>query len=74
MTIPYGKGAKLVHVVGSHQGGGYQWINEGSSVKRGIVSTDLNGMSQIERLDATWDNGVMSDADLQAVVLLSIER
>jgi hypothetical protein len=73
-TIPYGKGAKLVHVVGSDQGGGYEWINEGSSVKRGIVSIDLDSVGQIERLDTTWDNGVMSDADLQALVLLSIER
>jgi hypothetical protein len=73
-TIPYGKGAKLVHVVGSDQGGGYEWINEGSSVKRGIVSIDLNSAGQIERLDTTWDNGVMSDADLQALVLLSMEK
>jgi hypothetical protein len=72
-TIPYGKGAKLVHVVGSDQGGGYEWSNEGSSVKRGIVSIDLNSVGQIERLDTTWDNGVMSDADLQALVL-SIEK
>jgi hypothetical protein len=43
-------------------------------VKRGIVSIDLNGAGQIVRLDTTWDNGVMSDADLQALVLLSIEK
>jgi hypothetical protein len=73
-TIPYGKGAKLVHVVGSDQGGGYEWINEGSSVQRGIVSIDLNSAGQIERFDTTWDNGVMSDAALQTLVLLSMEK
>jgi hypothetical protein len=73
-TIPYGKGAKLVHVVGSDQGGGYEWVNDTSSVKRGIVSIELNATGQIERLDTTWDNGVMSDADLQALVLQSIEK
>jgi hypothetical protein len=73
-SAPYGKGAKLVHVVGSDQGGGYEWTNDASPVKRGIVSIDLNGAGQIVRLDATWDNGVMSDADLQALVLLSIEK
>jgi hypothetical protein len=73
-TIPYGKGAKLAHVVGSDQGGGYEWVNAGSSVKRGIVSIELNSAGQIERLDTTWDNGVMSDADLQALVLQSIEK
>ena len=73
-TVPYGKGSKLMHVVGSDQGGGFEWTNEGSVVKRGIVAIDLNGAGQIERLDTTWDNGVMSDADLQALVLQSIEK
>ena len=73
-TAPYGKGAKLMHIVGSDQGGGYEWTNDGGSVKRGIVAIDLNSAGQIERLDATWDNGMMSDADLQALVLLSVEK
>jgi len=73
-AAPYGKGAKLMHVVGSDQGGGYEWTNSASPVKRGIVSIDLNGARQIVRLDMTWDNGVMSDADLQALMLLSIEK
>src|ERR1700734_3000171 len=61
-TAPYGKGAKLMHVVGSDQGGGYEWTNDGGAVKRGIVAIDLNSAGQIERLDTTWDNGVMSAA------------
>jgi ketosteroid isomerase-like protein len=73
-NLPYGKGAKLVHVVGSDQGGGYEWTNAEASVKRGIISIELDGSGQIDRLDATWDNGVMSDADLQALVLQSIEK
>jgi hypothetical protein len=73
-SLPYGKGAKLVHVVGSDQGGGFEWTNDAGAVKRGIVAIDLNNAGQIERLDATWDNGVMSDADLQALVLASIEK
>ena len=73
-TAPYGKGAKLMHVVGSDQGGGYEWTNDASAVKRGIVSIDLNDAGQIMRLDTTWDNGLMSDADLQVLVLKSIEK
>jgi hypothetical protein len=73
-SVPYGKGSKLMHVVGSDQGGGFEWINEGGAVKRGIVAIDLTSSGQIERLDTTWDNGVMSDADLQALVLQSIEK
>src|ERR1700678_2432238 len=55
-TAPYGKGAKLVHVVGSDRGGGYEWTNADGSVKRGIVAIDLNSAGQIERLDTTWDH------------------
>jgi hypothetical protein len=73
-TVPYGKGSKLMHVVGSDQGGGFEWTNEGSAVKRGIVAIDLNSSGQIERLDTTWDNGMMSDADLLALVVQSIEK
>ncbi len=73
-TAPYGRGSKLMHVVGSDQGGGFEWTNDASAVKRGVVAIDLNSTGQIERLDTTWDNGVMSDADLQALVLLSIEK
>ncbi|MGA8650498.1 MAG: hypothetical protein WB677_07740, partial [Xanthobacteraceae bacterium] len=65
---------KLMHVVGSDQGGGFEWTNDASAVKRGVFAIDLNSTGQIERLDTTWDNGVMSDADLQALVLLSIEK
>lgn len=74
VTTPYGKGSKLMHVVGSDQGGGFEWTNDGNSVKRGVVSIDLNSAGQIVRLDTTWDNGIMSDADLQALVLQSIEK
>jgi hypothetical protein len=72
--VPYGADAKLVHVVGSDQGGGYEWTNENSSVRRGVIAIDLNSAGQIERLDTTWDNGVMSDADLQTLVPLSVEK
>ena len=73
-TIPFGKVSKLMHVVGSDQGGGFEWTNDASSVKRGIVAIDLNGEGQIERFDTTWDNSITSDADLQALVLQSIEK
>lgn len=73
-TTPYGKGSKLMHVVGSDQGGGFEWTNDESSVKRGVVAIDLNSAGQIVHLDTTWDNGIMSDADLHALVLQSIEK
>jgi ketosteroid isomerase-like protein len=73
-TVPYGKGSQLRHVVGGDQGGGFEWTNDAGTVKRGIVAIDLNAAGQIERLDTTWDNSVMSDADLAALVMQSIEK
>jgi hypothetical protein len=73
-TVPYGKGVKLMHIVGSDQGGGYEWTNADRAVKRGGVSIDLDSTGQIVRLDTTWDNGMMSDADLNALVSLSTEK
>jgi hypothetical protein len=73
-TVPYGKGSKLRHIVGSDQGGGYEWTNDTASVKRGVIGVELNSAGQISRIDATWDNAVMSDADLQALVMQSIEK
>ena len=65
---------RAMHVVGSDQGGGFEWTKYSSSVKRGVVALDLNSAGQIVRLDTTWDNSIMSDADLQALVLQSIEK
>lgn len=73
-TVPYGKGAKLRHVVGSDQGGGYEWTNDAASVKRGVVAIDLDDTGRIERLSTTWDNGVMSDEELKTLVLLAVEK
>jgi hypothetical protein len=73
-TVPYGKNAKLVHVVGSDQAGGYEWTNASGPVKRGVTAIELDADGKINRFATTWDNGMMSDADLQALVLLSIEK
>jgi hypothetical protein len=73
-AMPYGKGSMLRHVVGSDQGGGFEWTNDASAVKRGIIAIELNSAGQIDRFEATWDNGAMSDADLQSLVQNSIEK
>jgi hypothetical protein len=72
--VPYGNGATVRHVVGSDQGGGYEWVSKSGPVKRGITALELDGNGQISRLTTTWDNGLLSDADLQSLVPLSIDR
>jgi ketosteroid isomerase-like protein len=71
--LPYGVGAAVRHVVGSDQGGGYEWTAPGA-VKRGIIALELGPDGKITRLRATWDNAMMSDAELKNLVLLSVEQ
>ena len=73
-TAPYGKGANSCMSSAAIRAAATSGPTTAASVKRGIVAIDLNSAGQIERLDTTWDNGVMSDADLQALVLQSIEK
>ena len=71
--LPYGVGSSVRHVVGSDQGGGYEWTAPGT-VQRGITAIELDPDGKIVKLMATWDNAMMSDADLKNLVLLSIEQ
>jgi ketosteroid isomerase-like protein len=70
--LPYGPGSSVRHVVGSDQGGGYEWIAPGA-VQRGIVAIELDRDGKIVKLMTTWDNAMMADADLKNLVLLSVE-
>jgi len=71
--LPYGVGSSVRHIVGSDQGGAYEWIAPGD-VKRGITAIELDKDGKIASLRATWDNAMMSDTSLKNLVLLSIEQ
>jgi hypothetical protein len=49
-------------------------VSKSGPVKRGITALELDGNGQISRLATIWDNGLLSDADLQPLVLPSIDR
>ncbi|PMD42290.1 hypothetical protein L207DRAFT_622283 [Hyaloscypha variabilis F] len=71
--LPYGSGATLRHVLGSIQGGGYEWEAEGNSTLNGITALELDGSGLVTQLTTVWDGSRMSDSSLQALVALSIE-
>jgi hypothetical protein len=72
-TLPYGVGATLRHVLGSAQGGGYEWQVAGQPTRNGITGLEIDGNCQISRLITVWDGSRTSDAAIQALAALAIE-
>ncbi len=73
-SVPYGKGAALAHVVGSDQGGGYEWKPAASfPMKRGNTALALDADGKITRLTVVYDSGLLPDAQYHALVALSAE-
>lgn len=74
--LPAGAGSSLVHVVGGDMGGGYEWLaapTYRASVRRGISAITLDQDGKITRLTTVWDGAMIPDADIQALVLLSLD-
>ena len=74
--VPAGAGSSLLPVVGGDTGGGYEWHaapDFRASVRRGISAITLNQDSKITRLTTVWDGAVIPDADIKALILLSLD-
>jgi hypothetical protein len=71
--LPYGPGTTLRHVLGSAQGGGYEWQTAGQPDRNGITALELDGNGLITQLTTVWDGSRTSDKAIQALVALSIE-
>jgi hypothetical protein len=74
--LPGGVGSSLLHVVGSDMGGGYEWQAAPAyraSVRRGISAITLNQDGRITRLTTVWDGAMIPDADIKALILLSLD-
>jgi hypothetical protein len=72
--LPYGRGTTIRHTVGSHQGGGYEWINQGSAVNHGVIAIELDPNQQISRLTSTWDGSLVDDAAMTTLLVATLER
>ena len=74
--LPYGVGASVAHVVGSDEGGGYEWLAAPSATPlvRGITALELDDQGKITRLTTIYDSYQFSDAKYQALVLLAAEK
>jgi hypothetical protein len=74
-SVPYGKGAALAHVVGSDQGGGYEWRADASfPLKRGNTAIELDKDGKISRLTIVYDSGLLPDAQYHALIALAADN
>ena len=74
--LPYGVGASLAHVVGSDQGGGFEWHAAPSvaPLQRGNTAIELDDHAGITRFTTIYDSYQFSDAQYQSLVLLGAEQ
>ena len=74
--LPYGPGASLAHVVGSDQGGGYEWRASPAATPlvRGNTAIELDGNGKITRFTTIYDSFQFSDAAYQYLVQLGAEK
>jgi hypothetical protein len=72
--LPYGQSTTVRHVVGSAQGGGYEWISGNGPVGRGVVALELDQQARISRLTATWDGTSLDSAALTSLLATTIEE
>ncbi|HEX5420835.1 MAG TPA: nuclear transport factor 2 family protein [Gammaproteobacteria bacterium] len=74
--VPYGKGASVAHVVGSDQGGGYEWHASPSAapLRRGNAALELDADGKITRFTTVYDSGLFSYEKYKQLVLLGAEE
>ena len=72
-SLPYGRGARVRHVVGGNAGGAYEWTNSRGPVPRGVSALQLNATGQIVRLSSIWDGSLVDASWLTQRMAETIE-
>ncbi|KAI8680502.1 hypothetical protein NCS57_00331400 [Fusarium keratoplasticum] len=74
-SLPYGTGATVRHVVGSEQGGGYEWIGgPGAVARHGMTALKLNKDGLITWISPVWDASYASDVAIATLLRFAIEE
>jgi len=75
--LPYGVGASVAHVVGSDQGGGYEWLASqpaSAPLKRGNTALELDATGKISRFTVIYDSNQFPLTTYQLLVGLAAEQ
>jgi ketosteroid isomerase-like protein len=73
--LPWAAGSSLIHVLGSDQGGGFEWMAAPSfktTVKRGITALELDH-GKITRMSVMWDSSLVGDGDFKPLATLAVD-
>ncbi len=71
--LPYGPGTRVRHMVGSEQGGGYEWTGDGP-IRNGVIALELDDDAHITRFTAMWDASKLTAAAVSGLVGLAVEN
>jgi ketosteroid isomerase-like protein len=71
--LPYAQ-ASIRHIVGTGQGGGYEWLGQGRAIPRGAAALELNGDGNIAKFTVVWDSSLLHDATITAAAAHAIDR
>lgn len=73
-AAPFGTGMVVRHVVGSDQGGGYEWVaGTSTSVKCGVSALVLDNKGAIVRMSTLYDGANLGAAGVKALTALGVE-
>jgi hypothetical protein len=72
--LPYGPGTAVRHVVGSAQGGGYEWTAPHGPVDHGVVALELDQHARISRLTTVWDGSLVDNGTITDLLARTIEQ
>jgi ketosteroid isomerase-like protein len=71
--LPYAR-ASIRHIVGTDDGGGYEWSAEGRAVPRGAAALELGPDGKIVKFTAVWDGSLLDDITITAVTTHAVDR
>ena len=71
--LPYAQ-ASIRHIVGTDQGGGYEWHAEGGAAPRGATALELSRDGKITKFTVVWDGSLLDDTTITATAAHAIDK
>lgn len=68
LSLPYGPGTEVTHVLGNAVGGGYEWRPTANAIRYGITGLELDYSGNITRFTTVWDGSRLNQTALQQLV------
>jgi hypothetical protein len=71
--LPYAQ-ASIRHIVGTGQGGGYEWQAQGHAVPRGAAALELTQDGKIATFTVVWDGSLLHDTAIKTAAAYAVDR